>query len=109
MQERGLIMPGIKLKLTQRELDLFMWFLVQTYPKGTLPRWQKLIAACLSEILLKLSTANVILKDHYQITISISNGIGLILHCENNKVPVPNQEAAIVVNKLIGYLDQKTA
>lgn len=99
---------NIKLKLNRREMDLLIEFIESTYPERPQDNYDRLLAACLADLLQKLKVANVIIKDQYQISISAALGFGFVEHsvnCADVNAPL----TAITVNKVVGLIDQKAA
>lgn len=101
-------MNQIKIKLTNREINILISFLDQVVPEHPVTHLDKLLSTCLAEMLHKLKMAAIMVKKEYSVQIQVSWGLALVHFCTTRSFK-SSPDYRIVVNKTISLIDQKTA
>lgn len=108
-------MNKFPIRLTSSDLEQLMNFLQFSLAhKKDLGYTKKdtdlLILAGLAELLHKLSSANNCYKSTYKMQVNVSHGLAFKAHCFKTKTyPFYDGIDSILINNLIGIVDQKTA
>lgn len=100
----------ITLKLTEQEMLVLSGFLDLTFSedmkKGNI--YNKIVFANLSELIVKVKVAAVMVKQKYSIKVSYASALSFIAYCKS----YPNVELegseAVAINNIIHQIDQKT-
>lgn len=102
-------MKKIKLKLSNHDLQVMIDFIEYTYPNRYLRSKHegKLIESCLAELLHKLSSKSLEPQLKYSITISVSQGLALLIHAKTQLTTIQPREQ-VIINNIVGIIDQKT-
>jgi hypothetical protein len=96
-------MRKIKLKLNNREFNTLIFYIeTVTGTLGATPV-EKLIDACLAELLLKLRVAQLMVQDEYVIKLSMPHAMALLAFYTTD----PSHNVTML--KITGIIDQKTA
>lgn len=100
-------MNQIKIKFTNREMNIMISFLDQVLPERPVTHIDKLLSTCLAELLHKLKLTAVMVKKEYSVQIKVSWGLALVHFCTSRSFK-SSPDYRIVVNKTISLIDQKT-
>ncbi|ADY51544.1 hypothetical protein Pedsa_0972 [Pseudopedobacter saltans DSM 12145] len=100
----------ITLKLTEQEMLVLSGFLDLTFDenlkKGNI--YNKIIFANLSELIIKVKLAGVMVKKKYSINISHASALSFIAHCKNSPNVELEGSEAVSINNIIQQINKKT-
>ena len=99
-------MNKFKLKLSALEIMSLQNYIASTLSVKPRTVEDKLLSALMIELVYKLQIAVMMTKREYRVTISYATGLALLLYF--GKHPISNDAQAVLVQKVIGFIDQKT-
>lgn len=112
-------MKTISFKLTRRELEIIIEFLLAAHVEKRKEPLLRYVHHGLDDILHKMLLAKVLFKQDYRISLSVWSCLALLTYWEGNTIIYSglgealksffeNAEKTNVINRITGIIDQKT-
>lgn len=100
----------IKMKLTNHQAKVWIAYLeiLWTVPAIDSLPVVKMIYHALSNLIHQLKKATVIEKEVYKIDVETVNGLAFIAHIQSYSGYLANPTDTVIINEIIGIIDQKT-